>query len=66
MKTMRQSKFGWLRISEVVNNMMRTGKSLGMLNWKTDTIHLMRSVEAEKDKKFLDKIKKGNFIVEKN
>ncbi len=44
---------------------MRTGKALGALNWKTDIIYLMRSVPAEKDKKFLDKIKKGSFIVEK-
>ncbi len=45
--------------------MMRNGRSLGPLNWKTDTIYLMRSVPAEEDKNFLDEIKKGNFIIKK-
>ncbi len=44
--------------------MMRCGKSLGTLNWKTDKIYLMNSKKPESSKNLLDKIKNGKFIKE--
>jgi hypothetical protein len=45
--------------------MLRCGKSLGTLNWKTDKIYLMSSNKSELSNDFLDKIKKGKFIKDK-
>lgn len=45
--------------------MMRCGKSLGTLDWETDIIYLMRSVQPEKDKEFLKDIKEGRFIAKR-
>ena len=45
--------------------MMRCGKSLGTLNWVTDKIYLMRSIQSDKlsdDEDYLDAIKSGSYI----
>ena len=45
--------------------MMRCGKTLGTLDWETNTIYLMRSVEPETDEEFLKEVKEGKFIVKR-
>ncbi len=44
--------------------MMRCGKSLGTLNWKTNKIYLMGSAKPESNKQYLKKIMNGKFIKE--
>lgn len=44
---------------------MRCGKSIGTLNWTTDEIYLMRSVQSKKlaeDKGYIENIRKGSYI----
>ncbi|MCZ7400470.1 MAG: hypothetical protein O8C62_12510 [Candidatus Methanoperedens sp.] len=45
--------------------MMRCGKALGTLDWETNTIYLMRSIEPQKDKQFLKEVEEGKFIIKR-
>lgn len=44
--------------------MIRHGKALGTLDWKTDKIYLMDSAKPTSDKKFIKKVMDGKFIKE--
>lgn len=50
-------------MSEYIGGMGRRGKPLGTLNWKTDVIYLMGSAPNPTDEDYLNKIKRGEFIV---
>jgi hypothetical protein len=44
---------------------MRCGKSIGTLNWTTDEIYLMRSIQSKKlaeDEGYIENIRKGSYI----